>query len=102
MAKLCAVTDNFDAITSGRPYRKGSSVHDTIEIIKASAGTQLDREIVDVLLRNLKWTMPMAVCEQYVEKGEIVFGNYQETAFVGNTQAYMQRGNWSVFRNTAL
>lgn len=102
LAKLCAVADTFDAITSDRPYRKGASVHDAIEIIKASAGTQLDREIVDVLLKNLKWTMPMAVCEQYVEKGEIVFGNYQETAFVGNTQAYVQRGNWSVSRNTAL
>ena len=101
LAKLCAVADTFDAITSDRPYRKGASVNDALEIIKASAGTQLDQEIVDVLLSNPKWAMPMAVCEQYVEKGESAFGNHQEAAFIGNTQAYMQCGDRGVFCNTA-
>lgn len=101
LARLCAVADTFDAITSDRPYRKGASVRDAIEIIAASAGTQLDQEIVDVLLKNLKWTMPVAVCEQYVEKGEIVFGNYQENSIVGNTQTYVQCGNRGVYCNPA-
>lgn len=42
LAKLCAVADTFDAITSDRPYRKGKSFEEALKIISDCAGTQLD------------------------------------------------------------
>lgn len=42
IAKLCAVADTYDAITSDRPYRRGKSVEEAMKIILECAGTQLD------------------------------------------------------------
>jgi putative nucleotidyltransferase with HDIG domain len=45
-ARILAVADSFDAMTSDRPYRRGLSYEDAIaELIRCSPG-QLDREVV--------------------------------------------------------
>jgi putative nucleotidyltransferase with HDIG domain len=49
-ARVIAVADTFDAITSARPYRKGKSHREAIEIIKRASGTQLDPDVVDAFL----------------------------------------------------
>jgi HD-GYP domain-containing protein (c-di-GMP phosphodiesterase class II) len=53
-AKIIAVADTFDAITSDRPYRKGASVHDAVKELQRVRGTQLDGEIIDVFVQTLK------------------------------------------------
>ena len=45
-ARLCAVTDVFEAMTSKRPYRAGIPLAETLSIIERQAGTKLDRDIV--------------------------------------------------------
>ncbi len=49
LARVVAVADVFDALTSDRPYRAGMPEEKAIEIIEDGAGSQFDRYVVDVL-----------------------------------------------------
>jgi len=50
-ARIFAIADTLDAITSDRPYRKGRSFAEAREEIKRCSGKQFDPEIVAVFLR---------------------------------------------------
>jgi putative nucleotidyltransferase with HDIG domain len=41
-ARIVAVADTFDAVTSARPYRGARSHREALELVRAEAGTQLD------------------------------------------------------------
>lgn len=45
-ARIVAVADTFDALTSTRPYRPASRDRDALALLDAEAGTQLDPEAV--------------------------------------------------------
>ena len=47
-AKIISVADTYSAITMARSYKSGKSYEEGIAIIKEVAGTQLDKEIVDI------------------------------------------------------
>jgi HD-GYP domain-containing protein (c-di-GMP phosphodiesterase class II) len=49
-ARLFALVDVFDALTSDRPYRKAWSVEKTMEYIKEQSGKHFDPGIVPVFL----------------------------------------------------
>lgn len=49
-ARIFAIADTLDAITSDRPYRRGTSLTSAIEEIKRCAGTQFDPEVVKAFL----------------------------------------------------
>jgi len=49
-ARILAVADVFDAVTSERPYRKGMPVERAIGIIKEGSSTQFDPQIVSAFL----------------------------------------------------
>ena len=49
-ARIIAVADTFDAITSDRSYRPKKTREMALAIINEVAGTQLDPEIVQILL----------------------------------------------------
>ncbi|MBN1626720.1 MAG: response regulator [Deltaproteobacteria bacterium] len=49
-ARMMAVADTYDALTSDRPYRKGMSRDKALEIIISARSTQLCPECVDVFL----------------------------------------------------
>ena len=51
IARIIAVADSFDAITSDRPYRKGKPISYAIEELKKCSGTQFDPEVVEVFLK---------------------------------------------------
>jgi HD-GYP domain-containing protein (c-di-GMP phosphodiesterase class II) len=44
------VVDNWDALTSDRPYRKAWSAEKTIAFLKENAGKMFDPKVVDVFL----------------------------------------------------
>ncbi|TAK35428.1 MAG: diguanylate cyclase [Chloroflexota bacterium] len=48
-ARIIAVADAFDAMTSDRPYRLALSVEEAIAEIRANAGTQFDPQVVQSL-----------------------------------------------------
>lgn len=52
-AKIIAVADHYDAMTSDRAYRKALSKEVAIEELKGVAGTQLDPKIVKVFIETL-------------------------------------------------
>ncbi len=49
-ARIFAVADTLDAMTSDRPYRKGTTFANAIAEIKRCAGTQFDPEVVKAFL----------------------------------------------------
>ncbi len=50
-ARILALADAFDAMTSPRPYRKAMSVEQAIDEIKQCTGKQFDPDIVKAFLR---------------------------------------------------
>ena len=52
-ARVIAVADSFDAMTSDRPYRRGMPVERAAAILQGGRGTQWDPAIVDVFLQLL-------------------------------------------------
>ena len=52
-ARIIALADACDAITSDRPYRKALSVEESINEIKRNAGSQFDPEIVRIFIEKV-------------------------------------------------
>jgi HD-GYP domain-containing protein (c-di-GMP phosphodiesterase class II) len=52
-ARIVAVADVFDALTSKRPYKPAWSNEKAIEMLIILSGEQLDRECVDALVKNM-------------------------------------------------
>jgi putative two-component system response regulator len=46
-ARIVAVSDAFDAITSDRPYRRGQSPDVALQVLRDGRGTQWDPDVVD-------------------------------------------------------
>jgi HD-GYP domain len=53
LAKIIAVADVYDALTSDRPYRKAMSPNDAVEYIMANGQTQFSYEIVQVFSKSI-------------------------------------------------
>lgn len=50
-ARIFAVADSFDAMTSGRPYRKAVSYEEARDEIKRCSGTQFDPKVAEAFLK---------------------------------------------------
>lgn len=50
-ARIFAVVDVFDALTSDRPYRRAWSVEDALNYIRSESGKHFDPKVVDVFMR---------------------------------------------------
>ena len=51
-ARIVAVADVFDALTSKRPYKDAWSNEKAFTMLKQLSGIQLDRECVEALIKN--------------------------------------------------
>lgn len=49
-AKIVAIADSFHALISHRPYRKAMGLEKAVQILRTGAGTQWDKELVDVFI----------------------------------------------------
>ena len=54
LVRIVSISDVYDAITSSRPYRREKPFKYAIEEMKKVKGTQLDAELVDVFINDLK------------------------------------------------
>ncbi len=52
-ARIVAVADAFDALTSNRPYREAFSLSKVEEIMRGGAGTQWDARVIDAFWKNI-------------------------------------------------
>jgi HD-GYP domain-containing protein (c-di-GMP phosphodiesterase class II) len=50
-ARIFAIVDVFDALTSDRPYRKGWSREKTLGHIRELSGSHFDPQVVDAFLK---------------------------------------------------
>ena len=53
-ARIIAVADAFDAMVSGRPYRKARTVEEALAELRRCRGTQFDPMVVDAFLRSIE------------------------------------------------
>ncbi|MDI6813149.1 MAG: HD-GYP domain-containing protein [Desulfitobacteriaceae bacterium] len=53
-ARIIAIADTYDAMTSDRSYRKGKTPREAVQELRRVAGTQLDPELVNVFLKILE------------------------------------------------
>ncbi len=59
-ARILAVADAFEAMTSERPHRAALSEQEALDELQRNAGTQFDADVVDALLRALGESRPPA------------------------------------------
>lgn len=52
-ARIVAIADVFDALTSVRPYKQAWSVEDAVNLIREQSGRHFDPALVDCFLRRL-------------------------------------------------
>jgi HD-GYP domain-containing protein (c-di-GMP phosphodiesterase class II) len=52
-ARIVAVADTYDVVTSERPYRKARSRAEARSILEAESGAHLDAEVVAALIKTL-------------------------------------------------
>lgn len=85
-ARIIAVADTFDAITSTRPYRNASRHIRAIDILKRESGTQLDEAAVHAFLRyysgrsSLGWWATLTTLPQ---RGIALVVNWAQQTAVG-------------------
>ena len=74
-ARMLAVADCFDAMTSDRVYRKSPGVDFAIAEIKKYSGTQFDPSISDAILSLLRTNTPEDIVADYISTGsnQVVF-----------------------------
>jgi HD-GYP domain-containing protein (c-di-GMP phosphodiesterase class II) len=61
-ARIFALADTFDALTSDRPYRKGKSFDEALVEMEKNCGTQFDPLLADIFL-----SLPLDKLEQIKE-----------------------------------
>ncbi len=59
-ARIIAVADSFDAMTSDRPYRRALSFEAAVAEIQRNSGTQFDPKVVEAFLRAVADPVRMA------------------------------------------
>lgn len=64
-ARIVAIADVFDALTSVRPYKKAWKVEDAVRLLQDEKGKHFDPELVELFLTNL--TEILVIKEKYAE-----------------------------------
>jgi HD-GYP domain-containing protein (c-di-GMP phosphodiesterase class II) len=54
IARIIAVADTFDAMTTDRPYRKAMSSEAAFEELRKNSGIQFDKDVVEAFIRGYK------------------------------------------------
>lgn len=53
-ARICAVADVFDALTSKRPYKRAFSIEESCNILKESSGSHFDPVVLEAFFESMK------------------------------------------------
>ncbi|WP_270888450.1 HD-GYP domain-containing protein [Pedococcus sp. 5OH_020] len=72
VARIVAVADAFDSLTTSRPYRRAATVEGALAVMAARAGSQFDPQIVEALRRALArhdWTPTERTPDQLAAAG---------------------------------
>lgn len=88
-ARVLAVVDGFDAMTSDRPYRRAMRLDEAAHNLRDGSGTQWDPEVVEAFLR-------MAIPPLYLEARPVA----DAVAYSGRSGRRMSTGVRSLTRST--
>ena len=66
-ARIVAIADVFDALTSKRVYKEAFSIEKSEEYIRSNSGLHFDPTVVDILFKNREQVL--AIREQYRDTG---------------------------------
>lgn len=69
-ARIVAIADVFDALTTERPYKDAWPVEKAISVIQQDAGSHFDPELVEIFVRELPKVLEIK--EKYAEKNESI------------------------------
>jgi len=58
-ARIIAIAEAYDAMTSTRPYRQSFSKQHAIDVLRAESGTQFDGELVEAFISTLRKPLPL-------------------------------------------
>lgn len=89
-ARIIAVADTFDALTSTRSYRRSTSHKQALKVLIAEAGTQLDADAVAVFVRHYSASRPAAVAAAATSGGERLLG------WLGGASAGLSSGTGAI------
>ena len=53
-ARIIAIADTFDAMTTNRPYQKAMELSYVVEKVKSFAGNRFDPRVVDAFVQAVK------------------------------------------------
>jgi hypothetical protein len=53
-ARIIAIADAFDALTTNRPYRKGIDIADALEELIEKGGSQFDPFLVEIFCKTMR------------------------------------------------
>jgi HD-GYP domain-containing protein (c-di-GMP phosphodiesterase class II) len=76
-ARIIAVADTFDAITSGRPYRRAGTHRKALDILSREAGSQLDGAAVAAFLGEYSPSRSLALLAFAAAIPERIFAGLQ-------------------------
>lgn len=65
-ARIAAISDVFDALTSERPYKKAWSVEKSVGLLKDEAGKHFEPTMVEIFVENLPEIL--GIKERYLDK----------------------------------
>lgn len=51
--RITMIADTFDAMTSNRPYKRGVTPFEALQVIKSMSDLHYDRKVVDAFLKNI-------------------------------------------------
>jgi diguanylate cyclase (GGDEF)-like protein/putative nucleotidyltransferase with HDIG domain len=60
-ARILAIADSFEAMTSARPYRPALSIHEVVVELRQGAGLQFDPKLVEVFIDIVEAGLPSKV-----------------------------------------
>ena len=88
VARIFALADTFDAMTSNRPYRSGCSCEIALEEIARSRGSQFDPDVADAFLR-----VPLEKLSELSGQSEqTIAGPSKRAVMVGSSNIVRLRG----------
>ncbi len=85
-ARIVAVADVYDALTSRRPYKRGLSHTESRAIILSSSGEKFDPEVIDAFLRHESEFQQIARRYQNIDFEAPLSQNVSESEFANLTQ----------------
>lgn len=78
-ARIVAVADVYDALTSKRPYKDPMTHEESRAIIVSGSGTQFDPEVVSAFLRNEEEFRAISIKQKFVSDAQAV-SSFQKLA----------------------